>query len=370
MATMMPQATACVHRTRQCCSSVALVTLCDGNGSILRPVPWPRRVDGSKGRRGEGAGRMTRGAGSGVTRAVAVAAAGATTLLLAGCASAALPVAESAPPTTPAATAPAASFPATGSPGPPVPIAVSTEEYLPGIEADLRVPPEAGPAPLVVLVPGGGWQSADRTGLGPLADTLSAAGATTATITYRTASDGVTFPVPVDDVACAVRWAAARATQDGRPPTRTIVAGHSAGGHLAALAALSGDEFGGDCPAPPVAIDGLVGIAGVYDLEGMESALTPLFGGTRLAQPDAWDRGSPITWAARDGLTPPGFRTLLIHGPADELVPVEQSLSLAETLTARGVDTLVEFANGATHQSVYQADVAAPLIQSWLDSWS
>jgi acetyl esterase/lipase len=247
---------------------------------------------------------------------------------------------------------------------------MTTEEYLPGVEADLRLPLERGPAPLVVLVPGGGWQTADRTGLEPLADTLTASGATTATITYRTASDGVLFPVPADDVACAVRWAVERATQEGRPPTHTIVAGHSAGGHLAALTALSGAEFGADCPAPPVPIDGFVGIAGVYDLEPMESALTPLFGASRLEQPDAWERGSPITWAARAGLTPPGFRTLLIHGATDELVPVEQSLSLAKTLTERRVDTLVELVADATHQNVYHADIAAPLIQKWLDSWT
>ena len=270
---------------------------------------------------------------------------------------------------TPAAPAASAAAVASAAPVSGAPIFLGTQEYPPGIQADVRLPAATGAAPLIVLVPGGGWQTADRSGLTPLAEALTIAGATTANITYRTTADGTTFPTPAEDVACAVRWAAQRATEEGRPPSRTIVAGHSAGGHLAALVALSGDAFGSDCPAPPASIDGLVGIAGIYDPDGMEPVMEPLFGSSRGDQPDVWEKGSPIAWAARDGLTPEGFRTLLIHGPGDTLVPAEQSLELADALTGRGVDTLVEFVADGTHQSVYQADVAAPLIQKWLDAW-
>ncbi len=49
-------------------------------------------------------------------------------------------------------------------------------EYLPGLSAHLRFPLADEPAPLVVLVPGGGWSSADPTGLVPLASLLTDAG--------------------------------------------------------------------------------------------------------------------------------------------------------------------------------------------------
>ena len=51
-------------------------------------------------------------------------------------------------------------------------------------DATLFLPPgPPGAAPLVVLVPGGGWVDADPTGLVPLAETLAEAGAVVAPIT-------------------------------------------------------------------------------------------------------------------------------------------------------------------------------------------
>ena len=68
----------------------------------------------------------------------------------------------------------------------------------------------AGTTPVVVLVPGGGWASADPTGLSGLATWLSQRGAAVVTVTYRTSSDGAYFPVPAQDVACDVADAVAR----------------------------------------------------------------------------------------------------------------------------------------------------------------
>lgn len=157
-------------------------------------------------------------------------------VLLVGAMSAGCSAGSVSPSTSDAA--PTVSTTATAAPAP------IDAEYLPGRSAQVRLPTTAGTAPLVVLVPGGGWQTADPTGLEPLADTLTGAGAATVTITYSTTSTGAIFPVPVDDVACAVRWSAEYATTSGHAPSAVIVLGHSAGGHLAALVGLSGDEFG------------------------------------------------------------------------------------------------------------------------------
>ena len=101
----------------------------------------------------------------------------------------------------------------------------------------MRVPVGAGPSPLIVMVPGGGWATADPTGLIPLAEELTDDGATTSLITYRTTDTGSTFPTAVDDVACAIRWSAQETATQGHPPTHVVVLGHSAGGHLASLVA-------------------------------------------------------------------------------------------------------------------------------------
>ena len=86
----------------------------------------------------------------------------------------------------------------------------STSEYLPGLEADVYLPDrdKGGDAPVVLLVPGGGWQTADRTGLAPLAATLADAGFVAVNATYRAGGEAVVFPVPVQDVVCASAFAA------------------------------------------------------------------------------------------------------------------------------------------------------------------
>jgi acetyl esterase/lipase len=243
------------------------------------------------------------------------------------------------------------------------------EDYLPGLRADMRVPAAAGPAPLVILVPGGGWQSADPTGLIPLAESLTDAGATTVTMTYSTTATRSEFPVPVDDVACAVRWAAEQANAAGRAPQEVLVLGHSAGGHLASLVALSAGRFGGDCPAPPVTVDGLVGIAGVYDVRALGGTLDGFFGASASQEPDRWDDGDPMHWAASGSSSAARLRALLIHGDADTLVPLRQTTDFADALLAAGSDVTVEVVPEQTHDTIYAADVAGPLVKEWLATW-
>jgi acetyl esterase/lipase len=135
----------------------------------------------------------------------------------------------------------------------------STETYLPGVAADVHLPPSrAGRTAVVVLIPGGGWRTADRRGFGPFAETLASHGMVAMNATYRAADSGARFPVPVGDVVCAVDFAADRARRAGFSPGPVIVLGHSSGSHLAALAALAGAHFRTDCPYPPVRVDGLL----------------------------------------------------------------------------------------------------------------
>ena len=76
-------------------------------------------------------------------------------------------------------------------------------EYLPGRSATAYVP-EHPDGTVVVLVPGGGWQTADPSGLLPLAARLARRGSLAVAVSYRAADDGVHFPAPTEDVACAV----------------------------------------------------------------------------------------------------------------------------------------------------------------------
>jgi len=248
-------------------------------------------------------------------------------------------------------------------------LAAVTVDYRPGLAAQVRVPAGEGPAPLIVMIPGGGWATADPTGLIPLANALARDGSTTSLITYRTTEAGSTFPAAVDDVACAIRWSAQEATVLGRPPARVIVLGHSAGGHLASLVTFSGDEFGSDCPAPPVTVDGLIGLAGVYDTDAYRAGLAGWMGVDPTGSPDLWERVNPRAWLDRGAEELGDVRVLLLHGDADTSVPLSETTQLAQGLVGAGVDVSTEVLPGLGHLEVFEAPNAEPPIRAWMDAW-
>jgi acetyl esterase/lipase len=244
----------------------------------------------------------------------------------------------------------------------------STSEYLPGLEADVYLPDrdKGGDVPVVLLVPGGGWQTADRTGLAPLAATLADAGFVAVNATYRAGGDGVVFPVPVQDVVCALAFAAEAARSAGVDVGPVVVLGHSAGGHLASLAALYGSGPAGRCPYPAPRVSGLIGVAGVYDVEAFEFGLVDFFGGRPEEEPEAWRAGDPI------GLVDAGrgqedLQVLLLHGDSDDDVPLEQSQAFESSLVRSGVPVRLEVIPGATHQTIYSVGVAGPAAIAWIN---
>lgn len=209
---------------------------------------------------------------------------------------------------------------------------ILTDFYLPDRMAVLRVPSTPGPAPLMVVVPGGGWVTAEPVDYRPLAEALTAAGVSTSLINYSTTQTGTQFPTPIDDVACAVRWSAFQLDALGYPPTEIYLVGHSAGGQLVMMTALANDRFGGDCPMPKVEIDGVVGAAGVYDTFETPVELFP-DGGT-AEERTAVD---PIETVTNTDNPIPPLRVLLLTGADDTIVPAAQAVQLADALRARGL---------------------------------
>jgi len=182
--------------------------------------------------------------------------------------------------------------------------------------------------------------------------------------TYRAGVDGASFPVPVQDVLCASGFAVEAARSAGVDPGPVVVLGHSAGAHLATLAALEGD-LAAQCPYAVPTIDGLIGLAGVYDVKAFEFALADFFGGAPTEQPEAWRLGDPVGLVDA-GSAPGDLQVLLLHGDADEDVPVEQSQSFESALARAGVPVRLQVVPGETHQTIYSADVAAPMAVEWI----
>lgn len=228
-------------------------------------------------------------------------------------------------------------------------------------ELHLPASPGARVAPLVVLVPGGGWTSADPAGLIPLADRLAAAGLASATVTYRVGAQG-RFPAPVADVLCAVDAAAAQARAHGLTPSPVVLLGHSAGAQLAAVAALGGSAFAAGCGARPTRVDALVGLAGPYDIARFGARAEPLLGTTPAGDPQRWREANPLTWASQR----PAMPVLLAAGTADELVPPRMSTEFAQALREGGHRVRLLSVAGATHASIYQPDVIARPVIDWV----
>lgn len=236
-----------------------------------------------------------------------------------------------------------------GDPAPPGP-----GEYLAGHEAVVDLP--ADPRAVVVLVPGGGWSSADPTGLRPLAAALAEAGLAVVTVTYGTSSTGDIYPRPVDDVACAVAFAAQEV-----PDLPVVLVGHSAGAHLVLVAGLRPDRDDPECPYPARAADAVVGMAGPYDVVRAANVAVNLFGVPEGQDPDLWREGNPYTWTGER----PELPILLVHGDADSVVPLSFTSGMAEALEAAGHPVTVEVVPG-DHNDIFLPEAVADLLVAWV----
>ena len=189
------------------------------------------------------------------------------------------------------------------------------------------------PAPAVIYIHGGGWSEGTKcAGLSPWLNPLLAAhGFITVSITYRL-SRFASFPAQIHDVKAAVRWLRAHAEQYQVDPERIGVWGDSAGGHLAALLALTEGvpELEGNCGSPEYSsrVQAVIARCASYDflhpggelINDAPSPVTQLFGGTVSEREELMRLGSPITHVHPDA---PPFQ--IVHGTLDETVPFEQA---------------------------------------------
>lgn len=228
-------------------------------------------------------------------------------------------------------------------------------EYLPGLASTLVVPDE--PAAVVVLVPGGAWRTANPEGFLPLGEDLAEAGLASLTITYGTDATGDHYPRPVDDVRCAIGYAATQV-----PGVPVVVVGHSAGASLALLVALQPDRDDATCTYPHRPVTGVVGLAGPYDVQRTAIGAY-LFGSSQEDSPELWTDGNPHTWVAER----PDLPVLLVHGDVDHEVPLFFTEDLAEDLREHGhrVEMLVQ--PGLGHNDVIASGSLLEPLLSWID---
>jgi acetyl esterase/lipase len=210
--------------------------------------------------------------------------------------------------------------------------------------------------PALLQIHGGAWVIGDKREQGqPLMAHLASRGWVCFAINYRL-SPKATFPDHIVDVKRAIRWIREHGAEYGADPDFLCVTGGSAGGHLAALAAVSANDprFQPGFEEVDTRLAAAVPFYGVYDFldrHGIRGSqkMAPFLARmvmkcTPEQNPELWEAASPIAHVSSEA---PPF--LLVHGTHDSLVWPEEMRAFAGALREK------------SHQAVLTLELAGGL---------
>lgn len=194
-------------------------------------------------------------------------------------------------------------------------------------------------APVLVFVPGGAWIFGRRELQGhALMAHLVRRGWVCLSVQYR-ASPHHRWPRQIVDVKTAIAWARANVDRFGGDPDFVVVAGCSAGGHLATLAGLTANDprWQSELAAnADTSVDGVVSIYGSYDWHDRSTGVREQFmrflerivvKRTQARHPELFRAASPM---ARVHPAAPPF--LAVHGSNDSIIPVDEARAFVDRL--------------------------------------
>jgi acetyl esterase/lipase len=196
-------------------------------------------------------------------------------------------------------------------------------------------------APVLLQIHGGAWVIGDKGQQAlPLLTHLAARGWVCVAANYRL-SPKATFPDQLVDLKRAIAWIRAHAAEYGGDPRFLAVTGGSAGGHLAAMVALTANdpEYQPGFEDADTSVSACVPFYGVYDFadrlgldrSGGHQRFLERFVMKKSLTSDraAWERASPLSHVRADA--PPFF---VLHGALDSLVPAASARHFVESLRA------------------------------------
>jgi acetyl esterase/lipase len=228
------------------------------------------------------------------------------------------------------------------------------------LRLDLYVPETGGALlPAILYVRGGGWTGTTKkeaTFMGPI---LAREGFVTAVIEYRSSNEAIA-PANIQDCKAALRWLRANAKTYGIDPNRIGATGGSAGGHLVALLGttngvkeLEGSggnaEFSSDVQA-------VVDFCGPTDLLWVaipehRKQFKVLYDVTAIYVGGPVDERRELAKLVSPlhHVSPSTVPMLIVHGEADAVVSVEESVILHDALKKAGTDVALRSLPGAGH---------------------
>ena len=231
---------------------------------------------------------------------------------------------------------------------------------------DLYLPKDGTPPySVIIFIHGGGWNIGKKEMYTKYGYHFASKGMVAASIDYRLSGEAK-FPAAVHDSKCAVRWMRANSVRYNVNPDKIVIAGGSAGGHLAALLGTSGgvEELKGSGgygqysskPNLVIAFFGVFNFASVPYKNIYKNVVDPVrqfIGGTFNEEVDKYVMASPVTFV---DISDPPF--LLFHGTGDKGVPYEQSVEFKKILEQQAgvpvqLSTTVGGKHGYVHSSPY-----------------
>ena len=233
-------------------------------------------------------------------------------------------------------------------------------------------------APVLIQVHGGGWTIGDKSQQGlMLMNRMAARGWVCVAMNYRLAPKHP-FPAQIEDVKRAIAWTREHIASYGGDPSYLVITGGSAGGHLAALAALTPKvaEYQPGFEDADTSVSACVPFYGVYDLAGLTGdrsavEMRDYFLGPRVfrkdpqADPAAFELASPLAHVGPDA---PDF--FVIHGDHDGLVSVRQARAFVARLreVSTGLVTYLELP-GTQHAFEVFSSIRSQQVISAVERW-
>ena len=220
----------------------------------------------------------------------------------------------------------------------------------------------------VIFISGSGWQAGLDYGAAPLKEQqiplwgppLLAAGYTVFAINHR-AAPRFHYPAAIDDVQRAIRFVRFHARDYGIDGARLGGVGGSSGGHLLGLAAMLGSA-GNLQDADPVnresaALAAVVLRAPLLDLRAIDTVEGTAYVVSFMEAPKS-NASAAAAYAAASPITHVSTRSppvLLLHGDADVLVPISQSVAMQAALEAANVPVKLVTVPGGVHGADFGA---------------
>lgn len=230
-------------------------------------------------------------------------------------------------------------------------IDILNESYGPEADNRMDVLLPAGRStsktPLFVYIHGGGWTSGDKSEISAFRSLVENSFPDYAIISLNYSLLNLDtgfgqFPAQENDIIDAINYIISK-SDDWDVSNEIILAGASAGGHLALLHSYKHQEIG-DIKAV-LALFPPTDLASLYDFNPLTKlGLQILLNGTPESDLQAYEQSSPTTF-----VNPNSIPTVFFHGTNDDVVPIDQSELLVEKLEGNNVPYYFEAIQGEGH---------------------